>query len=455
MSNDLHEAKIKKTQNVIAEYLDAGWFSGNVAVFSQDKVVFRHSYGFSDIDQEKENTDETRIRIGSINKHYTAALVLRLVDQGLISLDDTLDRFALGFPHDIGAKITVRHLLSHRSGFKDIFTEEYMNTYQSLKTISDKMPLLLDEPLLFEPGSDHAYSNYGYIILGAIVEKVSGQDFRQVLQDEILEIIGAENTFYVLTDEVPGKARSYQFTSMGGKRDMTSRLENVTPDGGMYASASDLALFYSRLLYSNDILSDGMKAVMASGYQLSPPEWDEIMQSDGAMWNSYGGGPGVSAAVEISIRDRLFVIVLANTDGLVAERISQRLVSVFAGHEPKPMELPVSVFAMHHLQERGLDQFRLTIGQALRDGGYEGYTDRPLNRLGLDLMREGKSEHALQVLLANVDMFPNLANPHDSLAYLHEQIGNREEAVAAYRRALEIDASLSSALEGLKRLEDS
>lgn len=250
-----------------------------------------------------------------------------MVQSGRLSLDDTLAKFELGFANEIASRVTVRQLLQHTSGFADVFTDEYIKTYRELKGINDKLPLLQDSQLIAEPGSEYHYSNYGYIVLGAILEKRENRPFQNILEDNILKVIGANNTDYKLTELVENKARSYQVAEDGSKTDKTDILENVTPDGGMYATASDIGLFYSKLLYSNELLNDKYKVIMATGYKNSDKSWTDILNSDTAHWNLYGGAPGVSAAVEVAIKERFIVVVLANTGNQVAERMSEKIVA--------------------------------------------------------------------------------------------------------------------------------
>jgi CubicO group peptidase (beta-lactamase class C family) len=314
---------------IVSEYTEPGWFSGNIAITQSGDGVYQRSIGLADREQGVKNMPNTRIRIGSINKHYTAVLVLQKVQAGELSLNDSLANFELGFPDAIARRITVRHLLQHRSGFGDIFTEEYIQNYPSLKTIDDKLPLLMHAPLLSPAGEAYRYSNYGYIVLGAILERLEGRPFRQILEADILHTIGAQDTKYALTDAVTGKARSYHYDPEDGSNtDKTHMLENVTPDGGMYSTTGDIARFYNALFYSDKLLNDHFKAVLAQGFKPSSQPWSEWVSRSDAQWRSYGGGPGVSAAVEILFKDRIIVIVLANTDGLVAERISQRVIEV-------------------------------------------------------------------------------------------------------------------------------
>lgn len=439
---------------IINTYRQADWFSGTVAIMDGEALIFNQSYGLADIDQGIANNGDTRICIGSINKHFTAALVLRLVQQGKLGMDDTLSRFDLGFPEAVARKVTIRYLLQHRAGFADIFNQEYAETYQSLKTIGDKLPLLQDAPLRFEPGTDRHYSNYNYIVLGAVVEKVSGKDFDSALSEEILAPLGLDDTFYALTAEVPGKARSYRFSHTGQKQDRTDALENVTPDGGMYSTPADLIAFFRHLFYSNDILNDEMKALMANGYADRDRSWNEVLQSPTAVWSSYGGGPGVSAAMELLLKGRLFIVVLANTDGLVAERISQRIVALYRGERPEPSLLPLSVFAYQFLKEQGPEAFASDFAQALTEAGYKDFSHVWLNRLGFELFDRGQTEETLLVLKKNAELFPEEANTFDSIAYVYEQLGNEAEAVEYYRQALAVDPGFESSLQGMTRLSE-
>ena len=447
-----HDEFLELVDSIVEPYVKANWFTGTVALFLSDRVVYQRSHGYADVAGDQRIAADTKIRIGSINKHYTAALTLRLIQRGVFDLDDPLTKFDLGFPTGIAQKITVRHLLGHRSGFEDLFTEEYFSTYRSLKTIDDKLPLLMNKPLRFEPGTDQYYSNYGYIVLGAIIERTSGKPFKQVLEDEILGPIGALHTEYALTHDVKDKALSYTYTSPGRKEDVTHRLENLTPDGGMYASAGDLVKFYSALYYSDTLINDRMKAIMMSGYRDNDRSWSEIANSPKSIRLAYGGGPGVSAAVELHLRDRLFIVVLANTDALVAEKISQRITAAFRGDDPQAMQLPISVFAYRYLNEEGDAAFLSGIESTLRTEGYQGFSDRPLNKLGFELLGLGEKDQAITVFKANCAMFPDRANTFDSLAYAYAEMGKTDLAVKHYEQALQVDPSFDSARDGLKKL---
>lgn len=454
------ELLITKTDEIIKQYTDPGWFSGSVVIFKGDKVIYDKSFGLADIENKVRNTSATRTRIGSINKHFTAALVMQKVQSGKLSLDDKLQKFELGFPKDIAEKITVRHLLKHTSGFADIFNNEYYKTYQSLKNINDKLPLLLNKPLISEPGKKFNYSNYGYIVLGAILEKLEQKSFQLIINKNILNVIKANNTIYDLTENVKNKAKSYQFSPLGEKIDRTNRLENITPDGGMYSTPYDLALFYSKLLYSNQLLNDQSKAIISNRYKESNKPWSEFLDSDKTKWTSYGGGPGVSAAVEILVKDKFMVIALANTDDVVAERITQRVLEVYQGKQYKKVMLPLAIFAKHLLAEKGSAYFIENAKREFSQAGYDKFTARPLkftarplNKLGYALINNNQLDQAISVFIVNTKIFSQDPNTFDSLADAYEKAENQTKALLNYQKAVSLDPDFESAKKAILRLK--
>jgi tetratricopeptide (TPR) repeat protein len=135
----------------------------------------------------------------------------------------------------------------------------------------------------------------------------------------------------------------------------------------------------------------------------------------------------------------------ADTDTLVAEKVSQRITVAFRGDDPPPMQLPISVFAYGYLKEVGDAAFLSGLESTLRTVGYQGFPDRPLNRLGLEFLRLGEENRAISVLTANCAMFPDRASTFDSLAYAYEEMGKTDLAVEYYEQALRVDPTFESA----------
>jgi len=169
--------------DIATQYHDIGWFSGSVLVIQDDKKIFKTSYGFQNIQEKIKNTGQTRFNLGSIMKDFTKVLVLQQIEDGKIRLNSKLISFDLGFKQSFADEITIEQLLNHSAGFDDIFVAEYRENPLAFDTIDKKLSVLIDRPLLFKPGSDNQYSNYGYIVLGKILERVTGEPFEELLEN--------------------------------------------------------------------------------------------------------------------------------------------------------------------------------------------------------------------------------------------------------------------------------
>ena len=191
-----------EADKIAKAFEDLNWFSGVVMVARDGKPVFEKAYGLADIEKGIKNTPGTKFRIGSINKSYTSVLISQMVEKGKLSYDDKLSKFDLGFPAAVADKINIRQILTHSAGFADIFIPKYLDNIRDYKTIDDILPLLMNEPLIYEPGKNRQYSNYGYIVLGAILEKISGKPFGELLQENILDVISAKDTHYDIAENI-------------------------------------------------------------------------------------------------------------------------------------------------------------------------------------------------------------------------------------------------------------
>ncbi len=437
---------------IAQDYHDVGWFSGVVLMAENDKPYFQKAFGKADIENNADNTTATKFRIGSINKDYTAVLVLQQVQDGLISLEDKLSKFNLGFPNKIADKITVRNLLNHTAGFPDIFIPEYLENIRDYKNIDDIMPLLMNEPLVFEPGEDQQYSNYGYVVLGAILEKVTGKKFGQLLDDKIHAITGCKNTDYNIAENISGEAQSYRYSVTGNKINHTPNLEYPTPDGGMYATADDLLNFFSMLFYTEKLLKDEYKVLLVNDFNKSDLSWKELLNNPRAEAGFAGGGPGVSAVMEINFHKNHFVIVLANTDRGVAEEVAHSIVNAYKGGKVKKAQIPPANYLFQIYKKEGKGYLVNNFKKILKEGGYNDKHSILLNSAGYALMQEDKLDEAIDIFSANTTLFPDEANPFDSLAEAYLKKGDKINAKKYYEKALAIDPTFPSAKSALKKL---
>src|SRR5580658_1765409 len=170
-------------------------FSGAVIVAKDGKTVFSEAYGFADREKKIPNQLSTQFRIGSMNKMFTAVAVLQLVQAGKIKLSDPLGKYITDYPNqDIATKVTIHQLLTHTGGTGDIFGPEFATHRKELRTLNDYVKLYGNRGPSFEPGRRSEYSNYGFLLLGAIIEKVSGESYYDYVRKHVYTPAGMTST---------------------------------------------------------------------------------------------------------------------------------------------------------------------------------------------------------------------------------------------------------------------
>jgi CubicO group peptidase (beta-lactamase class C family) len=248
---------IRSLQNEL-DYRTAGdWFSGAVLLARNGKPIFAKAYGFANREAKTPNTLDTRFRIGSMNKMFTAVATLQLVEAGKLRLNDPLGRYLPDYPNkELASKVTIHDLLTHTGGTGDIFGPQFDAHREELRTLQDYTNLYGSRGLEFQPGSKWKYSNYGFILLGVVIEKVSGQSYYDYVREHIYKPAGMSSTDSEPEDQaVP--ARSTGYTKMYGDQ-WEPNTETLpyrgTSAGGGYSTVGDL-LKFADALWSNELLS--------------------------------------------------------------------------------------------------------------------------------------------------------------------------------------------------------
>jgi CubicO group peptidase (beta-lactamase class C family) len=292
-------------------------FSGVVLLSKGDKPIFRKAYGLASKEYNIPNRVDTRFNLGSINKFLTRIAIEQLEGKGKLGLDDPISKYLPDYPNKEAAeKVTIRHLLDMTAGIGDFFGEKYQSTPKDrIRTLSDYLLLFGDKPLLFEPGTNRQYSNGGYIVLGLIIEKVSGRTYFDYVRDHIYKIAGMENTTHLETD-VPAEnvASGYTFNWDESDHPGEPRRNNIytrpargSSAGGGYSTVDDL-----------------LKLVVAlRENKLSTPRASEEINQQGIA--IAGGAPGINAIVETNPETDYTIIVLSNYDPPAAEKVARKI----------------------------------------------------------------------------------------------------------------------------------
>jgi CubicO group peptidase (beta-lactamase class C family) len=296
----------------------------SAAIVVGEAVVWAQGFGLADVEQNAPVRPESVFRIASISKPITATAVLQLVERGLVSLDDPVQRFVPSFPRKPQGEIRLRHLLTHTSGIRHYRGNE-MNSREFYPTVERALGVFRDDPLLFAPGEQYSYTTYGYNLLAAVVEAVSGRSFDDYLRQNVFGPAGMTSTFLERPQEVVRwRARQYVRAPLPGTWFNAPYVDLSVKwaGGGMISSTLDLARFDMALsggrllrpesldrMYTSGRLNSGAYTGYGLGWMIS--------QEAGRLRVAHSGGAtGGSTFMLREPQSRLATVLLANADNV-------------------------------------------------------------------------------------------------------------------------------------------
>jgi CubicO group peptidase (beta-lactamase class C family) len=322
-------ALIAALEQRLASQAASDRFSGAVLLAKDGKPVFERAYGLADREHHIANTVDTRFRIGSMNKMFTATAIMQLVQAGKIDLDKPFGTYVTDYPNkSVSNAVTIRQLLTHTGGTGDIFGPQFAANRTKLRTLQDYISLYGNRPLQFTPGSKWEYSNYGFILLGAVIERVSGQSYFDYVHDHIFVPAGMTSTGSD-PEGAPVADRSIGYMSPNGTLEPnTGTLPyRGTSAGGGYSTVGDLLRFADALLAHK--LLNAHYTEMMTGAQTKTPDGgtygfgfgQEVVNGEHCFGHN-GGAPGMNGDLKICPRSGYVVAVLSNLDPPAAGRVS-------------------------------------------------------------------------------------------------------------------------------------
>ncbi len=430
----------------------------SILVARGSRIVVDTAYGYADLESMVPASSETVYNIASITKEFVAVGIMRLVEQGKITLDQDVGPFFPGFPFG-GRRVTVRELLSQTSGLHN-FTElpNYRALSRSLIPDDSILATIADQPFDFEPGTGFHYSNTNYQMLSMIIERVSGHSFIDYTQQTFLTPLGLNETR--ACDPRPIiKHRANGYLPDSGRL-VNPGFIDTWGDRSLCSTTTDL-LKWSRALTSGHAISAAslrsmrVPATMANGTPL-PEEYGlglYVQPVDGhPAISGDGGGVGFRGRLAIFPDDSLVVVVLANS------------IEPPPYHNPPIQGLQVAIarFAM------GLpDVKRLLYGAYQRGGAdsaihlYHLLTARypkasfdpgQLYAVGAQLLKTGNTPDAIRVLKLNVEAFPEDWEVYDSLGDAYAAHGDGALATVSYEQSLKLNPGNTNAKQALTKL---
>jgi CubicO group peptidase (beta-lactamase class C family) len=308
-------------------------FSGALLVARHGKVLLQRAWGRANRETGAPVTLDTQFRVGSMNKMFTAIATLQLVEAGKLALDDPIGKYLTDYPNrDLASRVTVRHLLTHTGGTGDIFGPDFMKNRLTLRELGDYLKLYGSRALIHEPGKEFHYSNYGFILLGAIIERVSGMSYYDYVSTRIFQPAGMASTASVPENEsVPRRAVGYMAGEAGRVANTDTLPWRGTSAGGGYSTVGDFLRFVEAL-ESGKLIS---KAMLAEATRRQQDDYGYGFQVNGdgrlGSYGHSGGAPGINGDLRVFPQLGYVLVALSNLDPPVASG----LVDFFADRMPE------------------------------------------------------------------------------------------------------------------------
>jgi CubicO group peptidase (beta-lactamase class C family) len=322
-------ALLAATRKNIETEVAADRLAGAVLIAKHGKVIFSEAYGLADREHKTPNALKTRFRIGSMNKMFTAVSILQLAQARKLELTDPVGKYLTDYLNkDIASKVTIHQLLTHTGGTGDIFGPEFDAHRRELRTLQDYVNLYGNRAPKFDPGSRWEYSNYGFIVLGAIIEKVSRQSYYDYVREHVYVPAGMTSTGSEPEDKAVSD-RSVGYT----KKDSAAWAPNTdtlpyrgSSAGGGYSTVEDLVRF-ADALQSHKLLDALYTEMLTTGKPGTPDRsyaygFEDRMVNGSRCFGHGGGAPGMNGDLKICPSAGYVIAVLANLDPPAASRVS-------------------------------------------------------------------------------------------------------------------------------------
>src|SRR4030095_3672260 len=340
--------RARQIDELISLYHKYKQFNGSALVAEDGKVIYKKGFGLANMEWNIPNEPDTKFRLGSITKQFTAALILQLVQQGKIKLDGKVSDYLPDYRKDTGGRMTIHHLLSHTSGVPNYTAQPgfFQNVSRNPFKVDDFVKQYASGDLEFEPGTKFNYSNSGYFLLGDIIEKVTGKPYEQVLKENIFDPVGMKNTGYDHWGTIIGKrATGYSRTARGYQTAAYLDMSIPYAAGSLYSTVEDLYL-WDQALYGEKILSAKSKELMFRpnlnnyGYgfvirnaTLAPPTKLAV-----PVIQHNGGINGFSTVIVRMKGDKRLIVLLDNAeDGQNLDKMALGIMSVLYD---QPYDMP-------------------------------------------------------------------------------------------------------------------
>lgn len=424
-----------------------------VAVVKGGKIIMLKSYGLAELPHSIPATNRSVFSINSATKSFTGVAIMQLVEQGKLDLAAPVSRYLSDLPAPWQG-VTIAQLLDHTSGIPDIINQQTSRlataggpdaAWRQVQTM----------PMDFAPGERYSYNQTNYLLLGKIIDQLSGQPFVRFIQQRQFDATGMKQTGYGdINDVIPDKAASYRFDGDG--KTLKQVIDDFPPflrtGAGINTTAEDVAHWIIALqkgallsrpalmqMWQRGRFNDGKATPWAMG-------WPAIRDKE---YRAVAGIGGMRSAFYVYPENDLSVVILTNLAGASPEQ----MIDVVAGYFLPGLRSVSGAYATYRLRElvqkSGFDDLDEKLARFKKQSGLASPSEDDLNVWGYRLLGAGMKTQAIAVLSLTARLYPDSFNVYDSLAEAYEAAGDTDLAVKNYRRSLELNAKNTHAMDRL------
>lgn len=457
--NSIHQNKIDKINEIVAMYSENAGFNGSVLVAHQGQVIYKKGFGMADMEWEIANKPNTKFRIASVTKPFTAMLIMQLVAEQKLDLHKPITTYLKDFPKTTGEQITIHHLLTHTSGLiRDVETEQKL--FHNPKELVD---LFADKPLQFTTGEKFDYSNAGYILLGNILETITGKSYKDLLEENIFKPLHMKNSGYY-RHRLLLKNRSSGYTNNFIDYNNANYMDFSNPfsSGAIYSTVEDMFLF-DQAVYSEKLLPKKYLELALTKH--TPADfgghygygWEIVEKPIGNTKDMIetighsGSLPGYCAVYTSIPSSHTTIIFLNNTGRAYLNTMTTAIIGILYD---KPYDIPqksISKLLLDKIEKEGINSGIQFFNKFKKDENYY-VNEEELNIVSYKLMQSANDESAAEVLKLGISYFPNSFNLYDSYGEVLLNLGKIDQAIENYKKSIELNPNNKNGISVLKEL---
>jgi len=457
--------KAEKIEELISTYVSYGKFNGSVLVAEEGKLIYKQGFGLANMEWDIPNQTNTKFKIASITKQFTAMLIMQLVAEKKLDLHTPISTYLPDYPKKNADRITLHHLLTHTSGtpdFHDFMDYKEMDPYRYRP--EELVNLFAEKELLFSPGENYSYTNTGYDLLGFIIEKITNVPYNQVLQDKIFMPLGMLNSG--VDDNrviLKNRASGYSTRYLRGDYVNANYIDMSTPyaAGSIYSTVEDLFL-WDQALYTENLLPKKYMELLYGkyisafngrhyGYGWIIGGWQVGNTDERVETFSHGGGmSGVRTLITRIPSSKSAIIILSNTDKSPRFEMTSSIIGILE-NKPYNAKKSIAYSLVDVVAKDGITKGSVYYNDIKTSSDYYIDVDE-MNIAGYELLQSDKTEEAAFVFKLNIEAFPNSFIGYDSYGEMLLGLGDTTQAIVNYKKSVELNPRNQNGVRILKAL---